>query len=218
MLIINANDEALSYIRLPSAYQEVEYIQTTGTQYIDTNFVITKDTEVNIDVQLTSYSTQDRIFAIWMDSDYGGFSYEIYVNGSSKRARATQNGVGNWETSNVWVDTNRHVFILNNSRFKIYTNWNLVYNQANSANITRTQTRTLPLLARKFITSSSGYSIQQKAKAKLYSCQISDNGVLVRDFIPCYRKSDNVIGLWDSVGRVFYTNAGSGTFWKGSDV
>ena len=64
MLIINCNNEALSYIRLPSAYQEVEYIQTTGTQYIDTNFVITKDTEVNIDVQLTSYSTQDRIFAI----------------------------------------------------------------------------------------------------------------------------------------------------------
>ena len=33
-----------------------------------------------------------------------------------------------------------------------------------------------------------------------------------------YRKSDKVIGLYDVVNGVFYTNAGSGTFTKGADV
>lgn len=42
--------------------------------------------------------------------------------------------------------------------------------------------------------------------------------VFVRNFIPCYRKSDNVIGLYDLVNDVFYTNNGTGIFLKGADV
>ena len=34
------------------------------------------------------------------------------------------------------------------------------------------------------------------------------NGTLVRDFIPCYRNSDNEIGLYDLVNDIFYTNQG----------
>ena len=45
-----------------------------------------------------------------------------------------------------------------------------------------------------------------------------NNDTLVRNFIPCYRKSDTEIGLYDLVNDVFYTNAGSGTFIKGNDV
>lgn len=29
---------------------------------------------------------------------------------------------------------------------------------------------------------------------------------------------DNVIGMWDKVNKQFYTNGGTGTFTKGSDV
>lgn len=37
MLIINCNNEALSYLSpVPSAYREVEYIQSNGNQYINT--------------------------------------------------------------------------------------------------------------------------------------------------------------------------------------
>ena len=38
------------------------------------------------------------------------------------------------------------------------------------------------------------------------------------ELIPCYRKSDNVIGLYDMVGGTFYINNGTGTFTKGDDV
>lgn len=40
----------------------------------------------------------------------------------------------------------------------------------------------------------------------------------MRNFIPCYRRSDNVIGLYDLVENKFYTNAGTGNFLKGPDV
>ena len=41
---------------------------------------------------------------------------------------------------------------------------------------------------------------------------ISNNGIIKRDFIPCYRKSDNVAGLYDLVNNTFYTNQGTGNF------
>ena len=50
----------------------------------------------------------------------------------------------------------------------------------------------------------------------LYSCQIYDNGTLVRDFVPCINGSGEV-GLYDLVGKQFYGNAGTGVF-TGSEV
>ena len=53
------------------------------------------------------------------------------------------------------------------------------------------------------------------AVAKLYSCQIyNPSGTLIRDFYTCYRKSDQVIWLYDKVNDVFYTNQGSWSFTK----
>lgn len=38
------------------------------------------------------------------------------------------------------------------------------------------------------------------------------NNVLICNLIPCYRKSDDVIGMYDTVRQMFLTNVGSGTF------
>lgn len=53
-----------------------------------------------------------------------------------------------------------------------------------------------------------------------YRFKIWDDGTLVRDFIPVYRKSDNKPGLYDLVNGVFYSNeATSGSdFTAGPDV
>ena len=41
-----------------------------------------------------------------------------------------------------------------------------------------------------------------------------NNDNLLRDMVPCYRKSDNVIGMYDKVSKILFTNAGTGTFYK----
>ena len=48
--------------------------------------------------------------------------------------------------------------------------------------------------------------------SKLFGCEVYSNNTLIRDFIPCYRKFDGKIGLYDTVNNVFYTNAGTGEF------
>lgn len=58
----------------------------------------------------------------------------------------------------------------------------------------------------------------QDASAILYYCKIWEDDVLVRDFVPCYRKSDNAVGLLDKVENKFYENAGSVAFEKGPNI
>lgn len=53
---------------------------------------------------------------------------------------------------------------------------------------------------------------------RYYYLKMYLDDVLVRDYIPCYRKSDGEIGMYDLVSNSFFTNAGSGTFEKGNDV
>ena len=52
---------------------------------------------------------------------------------------------------------------------------------------------------------------------KFYSCRIFDNESLIRDFTPC-KNASGVIGLYDTVGRQFYANAGTGTFAAGPEI
>lgn len=57
-------------------------------------------------------------------------------------------------------------------------------------------------------------------KHKLFNNpRVYDNqGNLICDLLPCYRKSDLEVGLYDVINNVFYPNAGSGTFTVGADV
>jgi hypothetical protein len=41
---------------------------------------------------------------------------------------------------------------------------------------------------------------------------------MVREFMPCIRKSDGAVGLYDFVEGVFYHNEGTGTFVAGPEI
>lgn len=77
-----------------------------------------------------------------------------------------------------------------------------------------TMTRNLYLLGQNYNTGYRG-----EGQKRVYSFKHWDkNDVLVRDMVPCYRREDNVIGMYDLVSRTFFTNAGTGVFTCGGDV
>lgn len=53
---------------------------------------------------------------------------------------------------------------------------------------------------------------------RIYRAVYTEGDAVVRNFVPCYRRSDGIIGMYDTVSGTFYTNAGSGTFLKGDDT
>jgi len=55
------------------------------------------------------------------------------------------------------------------------------------------------------------------ATVTLYSAKLTQNGETLLDLYPCYRKSDNAIGLYDTITDTFYTCL-FGSLTKGSDV
>lgn len=55
-------------------------------------------------------------------------------------------------------------------------------------------------------------------KGKIYNLKIYNNTALVRNFVPAKRNSDGSLGLFDTVFKEFYTNAGTGTFVAGAEI
>jgi hypothetical protein len=53
---------------------------------------------------------------------------------------------------------------------------------------------------------------------KIYCCKFYKDYKIIRDFVPCYRTTDRVAGMYDLVSGVFYTNAGTGEFIVGAEV
>ena len=53
---------------------------------------------------------------------------------------------------------------------------------------------------------------------RLYAFTLGVNEQVIRNYVPCYRKSDGVIGLYDTINKQFKINEGTGSFTKGPDV
>lgn len=47
---------------------------------------------------------------------------------------------------------------------------------------------------------------------RIYICKLYDGNAMIGNFVPCVRKSDSKPGMYDTVSKTFYTNAGTGEF------
>lgn len=208
--------------RLPAEYQEVEYIETNASwtetsstwQVIDTWYIVNPNTKISIDLQCKSLLSQSRLF--WCYSTNSSYvTFNAYIDWSLRWSRCANNWDWQWQSTFLNADTNRHTFVLDNVSFQIYTNWTQVYNNNNSYNMSNSASHSLPLFA---LWSDPHNQYWWHLDAKIYWCKIYNNNSLTRDFVPCYRKSDSVIWMYDIVNNQFYTNTGTWTFTKGSDV
>lgn len=200
--------------RLPSAYQKVEYLQGSGMTasptgpYINTSYkavsenykIKSKFTVANIvhNTVLFGGGASTDIISAMMTSDS---NLKFYVGSGSVSGALSPflSGV-DYEMECVANNGTLTVTLNGTSRSGVYSG---------SIN------KDYPLFI--FANNSSG-SAAQYSSLKVYWFQIYDNGILVRDFVPCYRKSDNVAGLYDTAQGAFYTNAGTGTFAIGPEI
>ena len=92
---------------LPSEYSEVDYIESTGTEYIDTGYKPTANTGVDVTYQFTETATaQQRVFGVnGIDSTSGTVTYTWYINGGYGLSYGYKSGTGNWVTTGHLADT-----------------------------------------------------------------------------------------------------------------
>lgn len=202
--------------RLPDAYQEVAYLEGTGTQFINTGFFGSNDAGALIRFALTSLRGTPRIFGTRTGTTggTGAFAFITTWNGLSTLPDyffIASNGVITGQTDVGAVDTDWHTFSCNIENDKkvyfdnrlIITGNNTQYSSTKEASIFR---------------SASGANYQSPGTAKISIVTIYLNAVIEHSYIPCYRKADNKPGVYDLVTKSFFTNAGTGEFTVGPDV
>ena len=189
---------------LPIKYKQVEYIEGTSEQYIDTNLKLNNNSRLILDYKLME-NYPSLLFGARSSSSTGMFSYNIsegyLVSGYADELIKKL----------LEPDFNRHI---------VDKNKNTIYIDGVLKHTYKVQTFETQLTADLFACASSangGHGYIPCAMV-LYSCKIYDNDILVRNFIPCYRKSDGEIGLYDIVNDIFYENKGTGSFLKGTDI
>ena len=189
---------------LPSGYKLLEYIQSTGTQYVDSGFIPNGETtvEVAFESAVIASAISGNYPVYGASADYNSNAFELWSLGKGfciYGSQAYKSGFGLSANVKYISKQAKNVLEINNQ----------------TLNFTK-QTFSAPYNLLIFATHrNSGITIScSDAKLKIYFLKIYDNGTLVRDFIPC-QKPDGTVGLWDDVNSVFYGNVGSGTFTAG---
>ena len=192
---------------LPSEYQEVEWIQSSGTQYINTWVQTNWNDNTEFEATLKFYKNLNTSMANWKNNAKWLF---IGINGSNQFYWW---GWLYWGTTSIDNDLAKHTFKVSTSNPNLYIDWT-----AHSIKVSTSGTIFTWNIAIWGCHSPETSDYWFFCTEYIYWARIWKNWTLVRNFIPCYRKSDGVIWLYDLVNDTFYTNEWTGTFTKWPDV
>ena len=181
--------------KLPTGYTELEYIQSSGTQYIDTGFKPNQNSRITLRLAHTDTAASYLFSASEANPLFG----LCYVGGYYAEYGSMQKQFSADLSTVTTIDVSNSVFVVGSQSFA-------------------TAVADFTALSNLFLfCGNNGGSPNLHASLKLYSCQLYDNGTLVHNFVPC-KNSSGAVGLYDLVGAKFYTNVGSGTFTAGPEV
>lgn len=196
---------------LPSGYQAVEYIQSDNYCRLDSGLPFDGTKDINIDIVC------------------------CFVNNPSGEKGNGWNA-GGWfgrlPTNNVWYD-GQNTSGLSDTYLKTKvtqtihagtdTQTTTIFENANGK---KTSSRSHPNVSNRTFLSNypffaastqTGFSYTS-GNFQIYKAQLGYNGEILSDFVPCYRRSDGVIGMYDLLKGTFIENLGTGTLTKGPDV
>lgn len=185
--------------------QRIKSIVSSGTQYIDTGIKPTGNTKVVFDFCAYDQTTAQQALFGARPGDTNRFTvFTGYSNSSFQADYNTYKTLADETVNYSWIDTTRRMVLeMSNA---------LVVNGTTVATVDKisfTSTYSMYLFANNVAGTPQTYG-----KLRLYSCQIYDNGTLVRDYVPCLDDS-GVVCLYDTVESKYYYNAGTGSFTAG---
>lgn len=186
--------------RLPSNYQEVEYIQSSGTQYIDTGYIVNASDTISWEFTAMIPSQSEAFM--------GANGYLQFHVTSSGVGVSTLNASGLGAKKTFRID-------FSNSVTKLYIDNTLVETKDWAGSYSGANVKLG--IFKLGDADNRWHTTISPVSCTLYEYAINIGKNEVSRCVPCYRKADNVAGLYDLVNNVFYTNAGSGVFAVGAD-
>lgn len=193
------------------AYIPIEYIESTGIQYINTGVQPNQDTRVVMEYMASS-NFSGFLFGARNSLSSGNRSYGVLYSGDGKLSSDYNERLVIISLSNSFYNQK---LICDKYKRQI-----VVYDQnGNTLGAGANAAATFgPDYALIFPNTQTGTVITYiTGSIKIYSFKIYDNGTLVRDFIPVL-DTDNVPCMWDLVSEACFYNAGTGEFIAGPEI
>ena len=195
------------YSGLPIEYEPVEFLESTGTQWIDTGITFKNTDECYAEAQMLQ-TQSDKFFVApktWNNNtnrfSLGGFYVSKYI--CAYGSVGTPSSIYVPEIPNQLMDKHRFSY-----KDKIFT----IEDTGSTYDATSARWGGDTTELRLF------WGYNAPTKCRIYAYQQKRDGMLIRNFIPCYRKEDGEAGLYDTVTKAFFTNNGTGDFVYPTDI
>lgn len=190
---------------VPEGYTALEYIESTGTQYIDTGIAGGSDVRFTLDADVLQSNSSGDHHILTSAGSGQRVVLRITVGGGGYKARWGTSGLVEIPVEGEILS--RHTFVLDGPSFRIDGSTPITFEESEF---------------------NTGYNMylfasnnQGNATAfgllKVYSLSIQNDSVS-KNFVPAKRDSDGVVGIYDTIGGTFYGNSGTGEFVAGPEI
>ena len=192
---------------LPPGYRRVEYIESTGEQWIDTECAVTSAMDMEFVFAFTDLSTGQLM---------GGYNAKPRYNiGLESNMFRFALGSG-WTTISSSPDTNKHTWILSADRLSGSIDGKEVSSSYTDFSVPAGRVFLFCRATNRNPSVATHENFYMRGKA--FAFALRDDNIHVRNLVPCIRISDSKPGLYDLCGSIcsltgtsFYVNAGSGS-------
>lgn len=216
---------------LPAEYTQLAFLESSGTQYIDTGVVFGKTNGFSITYQVVAPDLTGNQIICGSRNDEGDTRCMLGSNSPVLRTYMT-NGTdvvtNSFCQSLAYVGWNDLKFSMSSGhRVDDYTKGVADVNfrnsgtydcrRAKSGNLDELTAQAAPfcLFAGKMVSPSEK---MYYGRCRIWEARISAGADVIRHFIAARRDSDSELGMYDLVNDEFYTNQGTGTFVGGEPV
>lgn len=188
---------------LPSGYTEVGYIESSGTQYINTGICPTNNTKVEV----VFSADKNSVFVYGSRTTMGsGDAHGFYVAGQAYFMFGTH--MTNTASAKVTQQVKYTVSISQDGGY--------LDGALKQSYDTMSFESVLPMYL--CAMSNNGNVDGRTFVGKIYSFRVWESGELIQSLVPCKRDSDGAVGMYDTVTGTFLTNSGTGVFAAGAAV
>lgn len=190
---------------LPSGYTELEYIESTGTEYIDTGYIPNQNTGYYIDFIPMEPITKNNAKQYVNAGGRSGSNNRIVLGAYNEY------GGGDFVFNTFKIDPKlvqdvRTVFEIKNKEIHFSDG---TITSINTSNFTSPNTLIL--------FGANGNPVERIAKARIYLFKLYNLNDTIKELIPAKNNND-VVGLYDIINDVFFTNVGTGSFIAGPEI
>ena len=204
-----SNNEALySSDGFPKNYTRLEYLESTGTQYINTKYITNSKTKMYVDFKITDLvSIRNWVAGSNDHNNNARFAFGVNISGTSS---TWQYNICNISPTSGGTNTNRNTIEydayiqrirLNGNNVSVSPTWNNLDNNI------------LPIL---IFASSNSNGTTSNSYSRIYSVMIYENNALIANFIPALDLNGKPC-MYDTVSKQPFYNQGTGEFLYGYD-